>query len=149
MTDSSCSRCSRAVLRSSSYTQQRLRPRNDQGPMVVLAGPRLNAREPTRSRQPVRPQACLSRYLGVPQPAQVPIGHCGGALGPSPGGREPSPQRQPPVRNEGTLVGAENLIRPCEQDEWIEAMEWVNSILAMSGDVVAAQTHDPTLGRTR
>jgi hypothetical protein len=46
-------------------------------------------------------------------------------------------------------VGAENLIRPCEQDEWIEAMEWVNSILAMSGDVVAAQTHDPTLGRTR
>jgi hypothetical protein len=34
-------------------------------------------------------------------------------------------------------VGAENLIRPCEQDEWIEAMEWVNSILAMSGDVVA------------
>ena len=46
-------------------------------------------------------------------------------------------------------VGAENLIRPCEQDEWIEAMEWVNSILAMSGDVVAAQTPDPTLGRTR
>jgi hypothetical protein len=46
-------------------------------------------------------------------------------------------------------VGAENLIRPCEQGEWIEAMEWVNSILAMSGDVVAAQTHDPTLGRTR
>ena len=37
-------------------------------------------------------------------------------------------------------VGAENLIRPCEQDEWIEAMEWVNSILAMSGDVVAADT---------
>ena len=47
------------------------------------------------------------------------------------------------------LVGAENLIRPCEQDEWIEAMECVNSILAMSGDVLAAQTHDPTLGRTR
>jgi hypothetical protein len=46
-------------------------------------------------------------------------------------------------------VGAENLIRPCEQDEWIEAMECVNSILAMSGDVLAAQTHDPTLGRTR
>jgi len=46
-------------------------------------------------------------------------------------------------------VGAENLIRPCEQDEWIEAIEWVNSILAMSGHVVAAQTHDPTLGRTR
>jgi hypothetical protein len=46
-------------------------------------------------------------------------------------------------------VGAENLMRPCEQDEWIEAMEWVNSILAMSGDVVAAQAHDPTLGRIR
>jgi len=45
--------------------------------------------------------------------------------------------------------GAENLIRPCEQDEWIETMECVNSILAMSGDVLAAQTHDPALGRTR
>ena len=38
-----------------------------------------------------------------------------------------------------------DLIRPCEQDEWIEDMEWVNSILAISGDVVAAQTPDPTL----
>ena len=53
------------------------------------------------------------------------------------------------MNTEDGPVGAENLIRPCEQDEWIEAMEWVNSILAMSGDVVAAQTHDPTLGRTR
>ena len=45
--------------------------------------------------------------------------------------------------------GSENLIRPCEQDEWIEALECVNSTLAMSGDVAAAQTRDPTLGRTR
>ena len=60
----------------------------------------------------------------------------------------------PPCKERGSgavqaPVGAANLSRPCEQDEWIEAMEWVNSILAMSGDVVAAQTHDPTLGRTR
>ena len=46
-------------------------------------------------------------------------------------------------------MGAENLIRPCEQDEWIEAMKCVNSILAMSGNVLAAQTYDRTLGRTR
>ena len=32
-------------------------------------------------------------------------------------------------------VGAENLIRSCEEDEWIEVVECVNSILAMSEDV--------------
>jgi hypothetical protein len=49
----------------------------------------------------------------------------------------------------GDREGAENLIRLCEQDEWIEAMECVKSILAMSGDVLVVQRYDPTLGRTR
>ena len=52
-------------------------------------------------------------------------------------------------RDNDQSVGAENLIRLCEQDEWIEAMECVNSTLAMSGDVLVVQTYDPTLGRTR
>ena len=37
-------------------------------------------------------------------------------------------------------VGAENLIGPCEQDEWIDVMECVNSILAMSADVRGPRT---------
>ena len=61
------------------------------------------------------------------------------ALGSTPSGASPPADRE----------GAENLIRPCEQEEWIEAMECVNSILAMSGDVLAEQTHDRTFGRTR
>jgi len=42
-------------------------------------------------------------------------------------------------------VGAEKLIGPCEQDERIEAMECVNSILAMSGDVKRRRRTIPLL----
>jgi len=47
--------------------------------------------------------------------------------------RVPALSAGPPFGVRHTPVGAENLIRPCEQNEWIEAMECVNSILAMSG----------------
>jgi len=52
-------------------------------------------------------------------------------------------------RNTKSLWVPKTSSGPVNRMNGLSAMECVNSILAMSGDVLAAQTHDPTLGRTR